>query len=645
MPLSKSIPLFCWITIACVYVYCYAPGLTSPFLLDDYANLAKLGQFDGIRNAETFFHYFFGGFAGPTGRPVALLSFLIDGDNWPADPSAFKRTNIVLHFLTGILLYLCSVNLASALETDKRKIFFTALLAATIWLLHPYLVSTVLYAVQRMAMLAAFFSLLGIWLYTRGRLMLAESPVNAYRHMTGAVVGCTLLALLSKENGGLLPIFILIIETVVFKNTALHSPELNKRWFRIFLLLPSLIVFCYLTYLSFKFANSTNYGGRPFSLGQRLLTETRIVVEYLYNLLIPQMYYTGIFNENYPLSKSLTHPASTLTSIFLIAALLISGFMLKKRLPFYSLAVLFFFSGHLIESTVIPLELYYEHRNYLPSAFLFLPLAGFCTRQKKIFFRSLPLLYLALCIIFTYQRTSLWGKPAELTLFWAEQNPFSVRAQQTAAIILEKTGKDDKAMEILETAAKKIPDDLEIELHLLLIRCRQGVLIQSNVESVYQKLSAFQYTSRQFNLFETVVDMAIGNTCPALDSRKAATMLEKLISNPNVNKKTPYLYQLHHLKGKILAYRKEGVKAAEEFSIALRLSGKIEHGLVQSSLLASNAFYAEALSHLNKTETIYKNKPKNFHDFYKKYDTEISHLRKLIMEDMEHNANLHSETE
>ena len=41
-----------------------------------------------------------------------------------------------------------------------------------------------------------------------------------------------------------------------------------------------------------------------------------------------------------------------------------------------ALALLFFFLNHIIESTVLPLELIFEHRNYLPAMFLFLPIAA-----------------------------------------------------------------------------------------------------------------------------------------------------------------------------------------------------------------------------------------------------------------------------
>ena len=49
---------------------------------------------------------------------------------------------------------------------------------------------------------------------------------------------------------------------------------------------------------------------------------------------------------------------------------------LRRRLPVVACGILWFFVGHLLESTVIPLELMFEHRNYLPSFAVLLAVIG-----------------------------------------------------------------------------------------------------------------------------------------------------------------------------------------------------------------------------------------------------------------------------
>src|SRR6185369_4769326 len=127
------------------------PGLRGGFLFDDFANLPALGAFGPIDNVATFLYYITSGSADPTGRPLALLSFLIDARNWPADPAPFKRTNLLLHLLNGALLGWLLLRLGKALALDATRATIAAVFGSALWLLHPLLVSTVLYIVQREA--------------------------------------------------------------------------------------------------------------------------------------------------------------------------------------------------------------------------------------------------------------------------------------------------------------------------------------------------------------------------------------------------------------------------------------------------------------------------------------------------------------
>ena len=132
----------------------YWPGLSGPFLFDDFANLNALGAYGGVRDLETLRLYVLGGQSGPTGRPISLLSFLLDGQNWPTDPRPFKVTNLLLHLLNGIALFAITRQLLLLMGSlSPNRVTFVASLASGAWLLHPYLVSTVMYPVQRMEIL------------------------------------------------------------------------------------------------------------------------------------------------------------------------------------------------------------------------------------------------------------------------------------------------------------------------------------------------------------------------------------------------------------------------------------------------------------------------------------------------------------
>src|SRR5690606_5451195 len=86
---------------------------------------------------------------------------------------------------------------------------------AATWLLHPLLVSTVLYAVQRMAQLSTFFTLLALLAWLKART--ADKPRSFYFFGWFVMPAMSLLAMLSKENGALLPLYFLLLEVCAFR--------------------------------------------------------------------------------------------------------------------------------------------------------------------------------------------------------------------------------------------------------------------------------------------------------------------------------------------------------------------------------------------------------------------------------------------
>ena len=142
-----------WGVVFLAAILAYWPGLQGQFVLDDFSSLGALGNLGGVRDWDTFKAFVFGGTAGPSGRPLALVSFLIDGNNWPTDPWPFKRTNLVIHLLNAALLGMLTRQILQLLDFDRESAARLALVSAAAWLLHPFLVSTTLYAVQRLSLI------------------------------------------------------------------------------------------------------------------------------------------------------------------------------------------------------------------------------------------------------------------------------------------------------------------------------------------------------------------------------------------------------------------------------------------------------------------------------------------------------------
>jgi hypothetical protein len=417
-----------WGVVFLVTIFAYWPGLQGPFVLDDFSSLGALGNLGGVRDWDTFKAFVFGGTAGPTGRPLTLVSFLLDGNNWPTDPWPFKRTNLVIHLLNGALLGILTRQILQLLDFDRESAARFALVSAAAWLLHPFLVSTTLYAVQRMAQLAMLFSIGGMVVYLYGRSLLGTNKTRAYLIMTVSLGVFTVLATLSKENGVLLPILIGVVEITIFASRSDRQPRLDRRWSAVFLGLPSMFIVGFLGYRFFSVDFLEAQGFRDFSLYERLLTQPRVVADYLQNWFLPKLYTTGVFQDHVMKSTGLFVPVSTAVGALFHIGLIVLAFVKRRQLPLLAFAILFFYANHLLESTTLNLELYFEHRNYMAAGFLFLPLIVLMrdklSRQMGLLVVGALLLVLA---GFTRFSATVWSSHNEMVAASAQKAPTSAR--------------------------------------------------------------------------------------------------------------------------------------------------------------------------------------------------------------------------
>ena len=307
-------------------------------------------------------------------RPVPCLTFALNWYIGKDDPFGYHVVNIGLHILTSFLLYLfiqalyTSPRLRQASLKEKQLV---PILATLLWALNPIHTQAVTYIVQRMAVLAAFFYLLGLYLFIRARL---AKELRTRLAGYGACLLCYVLAIGSKENTIVLPISLVLIEFAFFQD--LHRKKIKYAFMGLFALsVISLLVFGILLFLRGNaFAIVRGYDFRPFSMSQRLLTEMRVVVYYITQIFYPVPGRLSIAHD-VPISTSLLHPWTTLPAGIFLLSLAATGAASLAKYPLVGFSLLFFLINHVIESSIIPLELIFEHRNYLPSFFMFIPVA------------------------------------------------------------------------------------------------------------------------------------------------------------------------------------------------------------------------------------------------------------------------------
>ena len=445
--MRRSLPFLMAAAVLLLTLAVYAPGLGGTFLFDDGVNITenyalRITDF-GFRSAMTAAT---AGESGLLGRPVSMLSFAIDyllSGSFQA--SAMKLTNIVIHIATGCALFSFVYLLLQAHQRREstllpgRTALWISLTVAAAWLLHPLNLTSVLYVVQRMTSLAALFSLLGLASYVWGRLRIARAPgPRGWLAVGAAFIVFTPLATFSKENGALLPLFLFLTEIAFFRfeTTSSKASRALKLVFILTLALPALAILAYSLYHPAWITAS--YKIRTFSMGERLLTETRVLWLYLRLTFVPDLITMGLYHDDLPVSTSLLNPISTLASSLGLLALAALAVAAWRRHCLLAYGIVFFLAGHGMESSFLALELMHEHRNYLPMVGLLLPLFYYLIRATRYVDNNASMVgavavLLSLFAVVTYTRATQWGDPVDMLVMEVQHHPDSTRANLALA--------------------------------------------------------------------------------------------------------------------------------------------------------------------------------------------------------------------
>lgn len=607
----------------------YNPGLSGGFLFDDYPNLEYLGYMGGVVDWETLRSYVTTGIAGPTGRPVALASFLLDDNTWPSHAPWFKKTNLLVHILCGLLLCWATLllirNFKSVTESQAQWI---AVLACAFWLLHPYMVSTTLYVVQRMAQLATLFCLVGIVLYLHARLQLSRHPKRAYVLMAFAVGAGTVLSTFSKENGALLPLLILIIELCLPKD---GKPD--WRWRAVFLWLPSIAIFVLLA----RYINLSDnpWPNRNFNQIERLLTEARIVCEYLFHLFVPRIEGNGLYQDGYVISKGVFEPATTFFAILFIFALVVLAFLLRNKHPLVTLAILFFFSAHLMESTVVGLELYFEHRNHLAALFLFLPLA-YCfvvLAGRMKFMLAIVAVMIFVLASMTWLRASLWADNKLLELHWIQSATDSPRAVNSMVDFYISNGLYDKAGRYLETESERLHASPLLTVRTLLHKIYTGAAVEQDFVDAGERLKAQGSDGQSIKGVRAAIELVIsgGNEEYA---RYSFVFLDALAEKSVDNNFLLSSRLLHYLRGKLYLHLDQPEKAYCQYSRSMRYYNETDAALAMVAEFGAAGYPVEAVVLLNQAGEILQQQGRTLKRSRTVYEQEIERLKRILEEDI-----------
>lgn len=484
----------------------YAPGLAGGWVFDDFPNIVDNPAIHIVQGQSTLAAWVNSALSSPSSflhRPLASLTFSLNWYVGNGDPLPFKITNIVIHVINGVLVFCMLRALLQLLGLrqggflpaattslpeeegdgtafDRAAATRLALIVSAAWMLLPINLMAVLYVVQRMESLCQIFILAGLWAYLHGRWMMltasnSRRDQQGFALAVGGIVLGTALGLTSKETAVLLPVFAFLVEWIVLRfartappgaplpeGSAKQAQDPRLWWtFVITLFVPAALGFAWLLRAALR---PSAWAGRDFTLAQRLLTEPRVLVDYLHWTLLPNPMVLSLYHDEIVISTGLLTPWTTLAAIVLLAALIVLAIWLRNRQPLVSLGIGWFFAAQLLTATIIPLELVYEQRMYFASIGVLLAAGTWLLGLRwKItlpilrgFLVAIALLWFALA---THLRAREWSNSLRLAVVEASYHPTSERAVYEAGRLLliasnYEPGKTrDESLKYLQQAA------------------------------------------------------------------------------------------------------------------------------------------------------------------------------------------------
>jgi hypothetical protein len=604
---------YAWTGLAAILVVCaavYWPGLHGPFLFDDFPNLAALDSIDRIGNWRDLGIYLSQPRSFP-GRPLAMLSFLLQKASWPSNPFPFKLLNLCIHLACGLLVYRLTTLVARSYLSRKEKVSgvsasavsVAALLATAAWLLDPIQISGVLLVVQRMTLLMALFVLLGLLAYLRGLLSEDATPLRRSAWMLLGLGLCTVLAFLSKENGILLPLLALILDATVLRANVARLP-LNLRWWRRVLIWPSILFVIGYLLITMPSLDS-NQGIRDFTLRERLMTEPRILFDYLGNIFLPRFGLYGLYHDGFALSRSLMTPWTTLPAIIGVAGAVVFAFVVRRRWPLMALAVFWYLGGQLLESGTVMLELYFEHRNYVPiiGPFIAIAIGLAATREPVLRKRLLGVcaLWLAAATITTALSTGVYKSEDSLATAWAAKQSGSIRARTMLADRLYQHGQLGSALSTIQSALSNHPGNAALAENATYLKCMMGTLTSIEMQSLINQMRTTPYDSSGWGNVKNLRILASADRCSALNVDSWRSLVHALLGNPNYSYSVASGFLHYQLHESAVATGDLG-EAIRQLDAAYEKDPDAEIPRLQAKYLASAGLYDQAIATLQHAD-------------------------------------------
>ena len=573
--------------------FIYQPGLKGPLLLDDNSSLPQ-NQVRSLSSDVLLQKALSGKHGFSASRAIPRLSFAVT-QYWsgPGVSYRLKQQNLLLHLINGLLVFWLVFLLgkqqlrgwqtagAGAIAPSAAAAWF-ALAVATVWLLHPLQVSTVLYVSQRYVLTAALFMLVALICYVKGRMLMETRPGAG---MLVALLGVGLfgaLGLLSKTIAALLPLLIAAIEWFFF----LGRGAARQRWpvAVLILLLVLLPVVLGALYVVPRLEYMLGWhAGRGFSGVERLMTQAHVIALYLKLFFVPVPGAMSLFHDNFPVTRQLDAGTALLALGYVAAALY--AVAARKRAPWIGFGILWFFICHLMESTVLALELVFEHRNYL--AILGLTVASLSAAQlllsrfavQRV---SVPVMLLLVAIlgVNTGLRAADWGSLGRLLDLEYRRAPTSERVLTELVNYASAKGNRQAAATFLNQLLSLNLADAGPELGAMQVYCRRDSMPPELYGKALAKLRNEIVSPTTAGRLALLVNESLAGRCRALSSAQLFELTDAMLGTEKALS-LGVKCAAHELQARLLIDAEDWREAAKVLGEGLELCSRVNSMMVQ----------------------------------------------------------------
>ena len=352
-------PLFLILIVTGVVYY---DVLDASYIFDDYNLLLSSDCYYGVEKIPAMFTE--GKVNQCSYRPMRYVSYAIDYSLFDGATSGYHLTNVLLHLLSVVLVFLISQKLFR-----KRN---PAFWVAAIYALHPVHVDVVAYISGRRDGLAGLFFFLGLWFY----LTYLENNKKLLALFAFVALG---FGLLSKEMVVTLPAIFIFLEILtlirqsqeegrVVEIRGILRELIKRRWW-----LYGPLLLCAVAFVLYRgvFDSFSNMQGRYWggSILNNYLTVMAVYFRYFEMIFFP-LRLAGDY------SLFTVPPVETISDwrwipgILVTVGLLLAAFRTRFVWPLFSFGILFFFV------TLLPVSHIFPHHELMAEHYLYIPLLG-----------------------------------------------------------------------------------------------------------------------------------------------------------------------------------------------------------------------------------------------------------------------------